>query len=267
MRKFRTFATTLATIASTLLFSSSAYAQWTISKPGSYKLNNNHNVASGDGIIITASNVKLDLNGFAVSTTAGGGRGIVVQGAKNVSVSGGRVGGFMMNVLLADSESTVVEKLHITGRGLAPAGGPSEIGLVLVNSRASLVSENVVSSVNLGMLIRGPKATGNRLINNIITGGAVAANNLLGICYNPAPTPAGGAPDPAGPRGDGIYNNHIARFGYAFAVSSGSVSNIFTDNTVAPFVGAFREPELFTAQGGTNVEFDNAVALIPATDL
>ncbi len=258
----------LTALFALLLFAGTASAAWTINRSGSYKLWANHNVASGDGIVITASNVTLDLNGFGVSTTTRGtGRGIVVQGAKSVSIRGGRVGGFNANVALLDSQNVRVDGLQITGDGLAPSGGPTEIGVLLINSWGCDILGNTVSSVNLGIFVRGGKSTGNRLMKNVITGGATAANNLLGICYNPAPTPAGGVADPAGPRGDSIYNNQIARFGFAIAVSAESVSNMFNDNTLASFTGAFREPQFFAAQGGTNVEFDNTSVTIPVTNL
>ncbi len=251
-----------------LLCAGTASADWNISRPGAYKLRDNLSVGSGDAITITASNVTLDLTGCLVSTrTRGTGRGIVVQGAKSVSISGGRIGGFNANVAVIDSENVRVDGLQITGDGLAPNNGPTEIGILLINSRACDILSNTVSSVNLGIFVRGGKSTGNRIMKNVVTGGATAANNLLGICYNPAPTPAGGTADPAGPRGDSIYNNHIARFGFAIAVSAGSVSNMFNDNTLASFTGAFREPQYFAAQGGTNVEFDNTSVVIPLTNL
>ncbi len=260
--------TAIGAVVASLVLASSASAQWTINRPGNYKLFHNHNVGSGDGIIITASNVTLDLNGRTVTTSARGtGRGIVVQGARGVTVTGGGVSGFNANVALTDSQNVKLEGLQIIGDGLAPSGGPTEIGILLINSWSCDIVGNTVSSVNLGVFVRGERSTGNRLMKNIIVGGATAANNLLGICYNPAPTPAGGTPNPAGPRGDSIYNNHIARFGFAIAVSVGSVSNMFNDNTLASFTGGIREPQFFTAQGGTNVDGDNVIVTIPATNL
>ena len=257
-----------AALFTLLLAGYAGAAPWAISRPGSYKLWANHNVDTGDGIVITASNVTLDLNGFQVSTTARGtGRGIVVQSARGVSVSNGRISGFNANVALLESQNVKVASVQIIGDGLAPNNGPTEIGVLLVNSWSCDIVENNVSSVNLGLFVRGERSTGNRLMKNIITGGATAANNLLGICYNPAPTPAGGTPNPAGPRGDSIYNNHISRFGFAVAVSAGSVSSMFNDNTLASFTGAFREPQNFSAGGGTNVEFDNTAVTIPVTNL
>ncbi len=260
----------LATLAASLLSASSANAQWTISRSGSYKLHSNYTVGSGHGIIITASNVTLDLNGFGAITTANatltapapgpdGTRGITVQGARNVEIKNGRVVGFNSNVTVMNSQNVRVDGLQISGANLAPAGGPTEVGVTVINSSACDIQNNTISSVNLGLFIRGAGSSGNRLMKNIVTGGTITGNNLLGICYNPD-----GSADPAGPRGDSIYNNHIARYGFAVAMSPGSVSNMFNDNTLASFTGAFREPAAFAANGGTNVEFDNTAVLLPA---
>jgi hypothetical protein len=263
----------LTAVAASLLITSTASAQWNITKAGSYKLHANYSVASGDGIIISASNVTLDLNGFTATTTANAtltapapgptaSRGILITGAKNVEIKNGRVNGFNVNVSVLNSQNVRVDGLQITGNNLAPAnGGPTEVSVMLLNSWGCDIVNNTMTASNLGLFVRGPKSTGNRLMKNILTGGAIAANNLLGICYNPAPG------DAAGPRGDSIYNNHIARYGYAIAVSSGSITNMFNDNTLASFTGAFREPQFFAAQGGTNVEFDNTAVTIPSTDL
>ena len=254
----------LAALALSIGMADNASAQWRITRPGNYILSHNLNVSRGDGVIITASNVTLDLNGYTVSTSARGtGRGIFVDNARSVTVKGGSVGGFNANVNLTGTQNVRIDGLRINGDGLAPSGGPSEIGIVLVNSWGSSIQNNSISSVNLGIFVRGARSTGNRITQNVVSGGATAANNLLGICYNPE----GGTAGPEGPRGDAIYNNHIARFGYAIAVSDGSVSNMFTENTLASFTGAIREPENFVIQGGSNVEIDNTSVIIPATDL
>ena len=87
-------------VALALSIPSLAHAQaLTINMPGVYVLQRNINVASGDGILITATGVTLDLNGRTVSTSMPGtGRGIAVTGAKGVVVKNGKVGPFAMNV-------------------------------------------------------------------------------------------------------------------------------------------------------------------------
>ena len=272
----------LAAVAVSLVCAATASAQWTISRPGSYKLYNNYRVASGHAIIITASNVTLDLNGFSATSSANatttapapgpnGTRGITVQGARNVEIKNGHVAGFNSNVTVLDSQNVRVDGLQISGGNLAPAGGPTEVGTTVINSSACDILNNTISSVNLGLFVRGGSSGGgdNRRFRHngrrdLLSGGprshTITADNLLGICYNPDGNPA----DSSGPRGDSIYNNHIARYGFAIAVSAGSVSNMFNDNTLASFTGAFREPTAFAAQGGTNVEFDNTAVLLPA---
>jgi hypothetical protein len=236
-------------------------ATWLISRPGNYTLTRNIGGRDGDAILIRASNVNLDLNGFSVlAAEPGKGRGIVVEDAKGVTIRNGQVEGFNMNVVISGCENTAISDLQITGEGLAPAGGPSEIGIMIVNGRATTIRENTISSVNLGIFVRGGGSTGNLIEKNVVVGGPVNGSNLLGICYNPA---AGAGPE--GPSGDSIYNNHIARFNYAISVSDGSRANLFIDNTLSSFTGPFRELSVFEAQGGTNAEFDNASTIIPST--
>lgn len=232
---------------------------WTITRPGVYKLDRDISISGSDAIVIRSSNVTLDLNGYTItSTTPGSGRGVAAETVKNVSVLNGSIRGFNINVSFSDVEAGSIKNLRVIGTSLAPNGGPSEIGVLLVNSRACTVLSNTVTSVNLGVFIRGAQSTGNRIEQNVIVGGVTDSSNLLGICYNPAPDSG-----TAGPVGDSIYNNHISRFNYAISVSAGSQANLFVDNTLSSFTGAFQNPAAFEAQGGSNAEFDNSSTIIP----
>ncbi len=237
--------------------------QIVISRPGMYRLTDDLRVRSGNAIVINASNVTLDLGGNSVTTEAPGtGSGILIDGESGVEVRNGKVGGFNVNLNAMNSENVRFRNLQVVGRGLAPNNGPTEIGVNLVQTRGAYVENNVITSVNLGIFVRGAFSTGNRIFENVITGGATPSSNLLGICYNPA---SGAGPD--GPRGDNIYNNHITRYGYAIAISAGSIHNVFNENVLASFIGGFREPGVLTTGGGTNVAEDNIMVTIPATVL
>jgi hypothetical protein len=237
--------------------------QIVIARPGSYRLRDDVRVRNGNGIVINASNVTLDLGGNTISTDAAGtGSGILVDGETGVEVRNGKVGGFNVNLNIANSVNVRARNLQITGRGLAPNNGPSEIGVLLLQTRGAYIENNTISSVNLGVFVRGAFSTGNRIFENVIVGGGNPANNLLGICYNPA---AGAGSE--GPRGDNIYNNHITRFGYALAISAGSIHNVFNENVLASFNGGFREPGALTTGGGTNVSEGDIIVTIPATVL
>lgn len=235
----------------------------TISRPGVYTLARDIHVQSGDAITIAASGVVLDLDGHQLLTGAAGtGRGVFISGVTGVVVKNGRIGGFRSNVMIANSVNVTIADLQITGAGLAPSGGPSEIGVQIINSRAAVIRHNTITSTNLGIFARGGGSTGNRIFENTLVGSAIPANNLLGICYNPAE-----GQGTEGPRGDVIYNNHIARFGYAIAISSGTTGNIFRENTLASFNGGFRELEALKQNGGTNVAEGNLETMIPASIL
>ena len=235
----------------------------TINRPGNYRLRDGVDVRNGNGVTITASNVTLDLGGNTVSTDAEGtGNGIFINGGSGVEVKNGKVSGFNFNVNVTNGVNIRIRNLQIVGKGLAPVPGPREFGILLLQTRGANIENNVISSVNLGIFIRGGSSTGNRIFENVIVGGATPTSNLLGICYNPA---SGAGTE--GPRGDNIYNNHITRFGYAFAISARSVFNVFNENISASFVGAFREPETLTTNGGTNVSEGNIGVRIPETVL
>ena len=70
---------------------------FTISQPGSYYLTGNVEVATGNGINLTASNVTLDLNGFAlISKTANPAAGNAIDIAANlhsIEIKNGRITG------------------------------------------------------------------------------------------------------------------------------------------------------------------------------
>jgi hypothetical protein len=250
---------TLFTLAALSVLTVSAYAQGlTIDRPGVYVLNRNISVATGDGIVITASNVTLDLGGRTVSTTASGtGRGIVVSNAKAVTVKNGKVGAFNMNVLLDTVENVTVDGLQITGAGLAPSGGPVEIGFAIIGSRAGVIQNNVVSSVNLGLIIRGSASVGNKIFRNQFVGGATAANNLLGICWNPL---AGAPSTDPGPVGDFIYLNQISGFRTGASATSGSRALIFRENAISYFNAAFSGTSF--AAGTGNIDDGNTATQI-----
>ncbi len=65
----------------------------TLNQSGAYYLTGNITVASGDGIVIAASGVNLDLNGFNIMATAAAGSGISFGAVKNIIIRNGNIGG------------------------------------------------------------------------------------------------------------------------------------------------------------------------------
>lgn len=165
-----------------------------ISQPGSYRLTGNLSVDEHTTAIrITADNVTVDLNGFAITgptvcsgtppitpftcTPSGSGGGVVADGANSTTVINGTVrgmGGAGINV----GGHSRVEAVHAISNG---GGGISA-------SFSSAVSGNIVNSNGGGGIALGSGCTvsGNTVNNNggpgisAQSGGAVIGNTVRG---------------------------------------------------------------------------------------
>lgn len=155
----------------------------TLSVPGSYKLTSNLMVpASTSGVLITASNVTLDLNGFSVigpvnctleagqlvcmGAVTGSARGISSSGVTNTIVRHGHVAGFAQTGIdIRDGilQDLTVESNHGTGifAGTATSEADSSVRIsgvhvrlnssVGINARHGIIERAVVSGNLLGM--------------------------------------------------------------------------------------------------------------------
>ncbi len=209
----------------------------TIAEPGHYRLAGDFEVTSGDGIVVTASDVRLWLGDHRIVGPGHKlGRGIVVQNARNVSVRGGRIERFGIGVQLSGTMESAVRGVQIQGGDETAdpgAGNPPQIGILLVQSARNRVDANHVKDVNLGLFVRGGESEGNRIRRNHVEAGR---NGLLAICYNPAP----GA-GPAGPHGDRVSLNVLSRFGTGISASAQSAGNLFDLNTIRYFHSAYED--------------------------
>jgi hypothetical protein len=223
-----------------------------ITEPGSYTLERSFRLPSADTAIeIQSDNVSLDLNGHTINGPGNkGGVGISIMGATGVRVHNGSLEGFGIGVQIMDSNNVRVHDLQIMGQDLGGSPPAVEIGTLIVNSRAVVVKDNLISRVFLGVFVRGGGSGGNRIAHNTLTGGA---NGALAICYNPTPGAV------VGPSGDLVYNNLISRFGTGIATSIQSIGNIFRENDIAYFGQAISEEE-----PGSNVfEANNSIMIMP----
>ena len=117
---------------------SSPTSSYTIIHPGSYVLSDNIEVISGNAVVITVSNVTLDLNGFAIRSSAGSPSNVAIQiedGCQNVTIRNGNIegdgvsSGFLRGIWLnwannTTSTSLVFEDVRFNGLGIA-LGTPS----------------------------------------------------------------------------------------------------------------------------------------------
>jgi len=207
----------------------------TLTQPGAYVLERSHESNDATTAITIAGNyITLDLNGHTlVGPGNKQGVGVSIANASGVRVSNGVIAGFGIGVEVQGSSHVALEALHITGQD---QGGPPpsiEIGIMVVNSRAVVVTDNTISRTFLGVFVRGGGSSGNRLARNTIVGGQ---NGQIGICYNPDTSGS-----PAAPTGDLVSGNLIARFNVGIQTSTETRRNIFRENDIAHFMQAIQE--------------------------
>ena len=196
-----------------------------ITEPGRYILTQNLTASFSAAISITANDVTLDLGGQSL-IGLGGNRGVGIQitGVSGVRVLNGTIANFGAGVVVDSSRSIHLEGLQIRGQGMNANAPPPEIGIMIVQSRAVVVTNNSIYNTGLGIFVRGGQSGGNRIANNTVTAGT---NGVLGICYNPTPT------DPQGPRGDLITGNLVTGFATGIQFSTNSIGNVLRDKSIA----------------------------------
>jgi len=217
-----------------------------IHRPGSYYLARDL-VSSSDGPVITilADRVTLDLRGHSLRGPGKRqGTGILIEGASDVRVFGGHLSLFGIGVQILGSTNVSVEKLQIDGEDSGGAPPDVEIGILLVDTRGARIERNAITGTFLGVFVRGDGSGGNRITDNVVTGGD---HGELAICYNPAPGQPGG-----GPHGDLVTGNLLSRYRRGLSLSADSSGNVVRDNTVAYFDFSIQE-----ATPGTNLIEDN----------
>jgi hypothetical protein len=150
----------------------------TISAGGSYRLESNLEVPDGNttAIAITARNVTVDLNGFAILGPGIAGSGIGISApfpSGNVSVRNGTVSG-MGNTGIGLSRGCRVEGVSVSG---------NEVG-IFAREGATIINNSVSNNRSVGIRVLGGSVTGN----------TVTLNRGLGLelgVANPTPNEVG----------------------------------------------------------------------------
>ena len=220
-----------------------------IDAAGSYVLVTDLSLSSNStadaAIVITANGVTLDLNGHQITGPGGlQGVGILVDGAKGVTVRNGHIAYMFIGVRVAGSSNVKLNDLNIRGMDIGVSAPPPEIGVMIAQSQNVEVEDVNISKTGLGVFVRGGQSTGNRIANNTISAGD---NGIFAICYNPTPD------DPEGPRGDVISGNLLSGFTTGINLVPTAGYNIIRDNTIAYKSSAWESPNTTNVFDG-NVE-------------
>jgi len=114
----------------------------------------------GDGVIIAASGVTLDLAGHTIDGTRGATQGVQNDGAESVTVTNGHIRDFQDAVRIRLGDSNV-----LTGLTLSDSG----FGVNLEDASATLVESNVIRSSGAGLFLFR-EANFNTIRGNSISG-------------------------------------------------------------------------------------------------
>lgn len=144
----------------------------------------------GDGLIVAADGVVLDLNGHEVRGVNGAEEtaGVVLRRVSGVTVTNGTVTGFDAGVVVGAGDANVVRRLTVVdnvGNSLACNLGD---GIAVFNSQRNLITDNAVAHNGVGaggygiaMLPNGPLGPVVRSSGNTVRGNTVVANTTDGI--------------------------------------------------------------------------------------
>jgi parallel beta-helix repeat protein len=150
----------------------------TLTTPGFYYLDRNL-TSTGNGIIVDADDVTIDLMGFTLgSSGALDSQGIVINGRKNVEIRNGTVRGFNADCIhdALGGESYRIINLRLENNGIR--------GIYLLGQYHLIQNCNITNNGNsgIGLNASGCMITGNVVCKNGLRGIAVggAGNSLVG---------------------------------------------------------------------------------------
>jgi hypothetical protein len=170
-----------------------------LGQPGSYLLANNLSYTSGNCLVITASLVTIDFQGFSIIGQVSSGSPAIIASANvdGITVRNGSISGVGNGVELPGSNS-IVEGLRVVGNGLFSFAGIQASGIVKSNivsnfkqigiGAGGIVIDNYASgvtaiAVSAGSAVIGNTAAGNlnvfcpsNVTNNTVTGGSLLLN-------------------------------------------------------------------------------------------
>lgn len=144
-------------------------------------------VCSGDGLIVGANGIRIDLNGFSIQG-AGAGAGVAVSGYDDVTVAGGTIRQFAVGIRVATSTDLVIRQIefianaegidfqagsmHNTVKDSAFRLSSTRAIMLRPNSTENDIKANTFADNRVGILVFG--GVDNSIKNNFIAGSLLA---------------------------------------------------------------------------------------------
>lgn len=237
----------------------------TISQSGSYRLTGNLTVSDADttAVLITADQVTVDLNGFAIVGPGGTGAGVGIDGRQrmNVTVMNGAIRG-MGSTGIWIGRSARIESVHATNNQVGLATGTHSVVV------GNLANENGNSGMSVGgtsTVIRNTASSngGNGIScnqncavrDNVATGNVSSGINAGGnstVSGNTANVNSTGieAGDGSTVVGNTVNNNHSAGISARWSAVSGNLARGNTSVGLSLTSGGFGSNVLDGNNGG-----------------
>ena len=147
---------------------------------------------TGDGLIVGADGIRIDLNGYTLSGS-GVGAGVVVTGRTNISISGGTVGNFAVGVRVNTSTDVVIKQNEFVANPEGIDLQSGSVGNTIKNNafRDSITRAIMLRSNSSENDIKNNTFIGNRLgilvfggVNNTLKQNIISGSTLAGIRIN-----------------------------------------------------------------------------------
>jgi parallel beta-helix repeat protein len=172
----------------------------TISVPGAYVLTRDINIASGDGIVVQASGVNLDLNSHTISSASTAARLILISGGfTDVTIRNGRLVGGRAGIWYfgTDRIRLHVEKVEIANADvfgiyasdaeqldvsfcwihlLGPSSAGIQLDAVAGPTRGQFINNRIEIAGNQAMLLSG--LLGGEIRDNLLSASGTNGNGL-----------------------------------------------------------------------------------------
>jgi len=211
---------------------------------------------AGDGLTVTGTGIKINLNGHTISGPGSTNLGIRVLSSQDVTIHGGTIRGFLRGINVVNSAGIVIKDneimLNATGVLLEGSSGNAiKANVARLNSaRAFMLRPNLAGEVSTNndvvdnVLIDNP--TGIYLIRqpgNTFTGNTISGSTVAAIDLDPAPL---------GASGNVFKGNLLMASGAGIRFSAGWTGNTVLGNAIQSNVCAFKGPVSGnTLQGNT----------------
>jgi large repetitive protein len=164
---------------------------------------------AGDGLVVGADGIRIDLNGYTI-TGSGTGNGVLAVGRTAVVIIGGTIKHFTIGVQLAASNGVTIKEIRVTD---------NRDGIFLIGSSGNTIKENTAwQNSRVGVMLR-PGAVRNSTQNLVMEN--ILSDNANGVILVETPS------------GNVFKENNISGSSNAGIALNGGVSgNLIKENTL-----------------------------------